>query len=111
MGGTPRRASIGSMIRRTAVISVIALACAALLCSQTPATPKASTFVLRAAHLLDVAAGSLVSPGEVLVRGNRIMEAGASVSHPAGAVTLDLGDATLMPGLIDAHVHLSLIHI
>jgi imidazolonepropionase-like amidohydrolase len=64
--------------------------------------------VLRAAHLLDVEHGALITPGEVLVRGNRIVEAGASVAHPAGAVVLDLGNATLMPGLIDAHVHLFL---
>jgi imidazolonepropionase-like amidohydrolase len=64
--------------------------------------------VLHAAHLLDVEHGSLVTPGEVLVRGNKIIEAGTSVSHPAGAQILDLGDKTLMPGLIDVHVHLFL---
>nr|WP_263352771.1 amidohydrolase family protein [Acidicapsa acidisoli] len=66
------------------------------------------TIVLHAAHLLDVEHGSLITPGEVLVRGNKVAEAGASVSHPAGAEVLDLGDTTLMPGLIDAHVHLFL---
>jgi imidazolonepropionase-like amidohydrolase len=64
--------------------------------------------VLHAAHLLDIEAGHLVSPGEVLVEGQRILEAGPSVRHPAGAQTIDLGAATLMPGLIDAHVHLFL---
>ena len=53
-------------------------------------------------------AGKFVSPGEVLVEGNKIVEAGGSVAHPAGAEVIDLGDATLMPGLIDAHVHLFL---
>jgi imidazolonepropionase-like amidohydrolase len=64
--------------------------------------------VLHAARLLDVAAGKVVSPGEVLVEGNKIAEVGAAVTHPAGAEVIDLGDATLMPGLIDAHVHLFL---
>ncbi len=64
--------------------------------------------VLHAARLLDVAAGKVVSPGEVLVEGNKIVEVGAAVTHPAGAEVIDLGDATLMPGLIDAHVHLFL---
>ena len=68
----------------------------------------ADATVLHAAHLLDVEHGALVTPGEVLVRGNLIVEAGASVAHPAGAQVLDLGDVTLMPGLIDAHVHLFL---
>ncbi len=52
--------------------------------------------------------GALVTPGEVLVRGNEIAEAGASVAHPAGARVLNLGNTTLMPGMIDAHVHLFL---
>ena len=64
--------------------------------------------MLHAAHLLDVEHGTLITPGEVLIRGNRIAQAGASVDHPAGARVLDLGDATLMPGMIDAHVHLFL---
>jgi imidazolonepropionase-like amidohydrolase len=69
---------------------------------------EAKSTVLHAAHLLDVAAGKLISPGEVLVTGNRIVEVGAHVSHPAGATLIDLGDTTLMPGLIDAHTHLFL---
>jgi imidazolonepropionase-like amidohydrolase len=77
------------------------------LAQSAPSAPE-KTVVLHAAHLLDVAAGKLVSPGEVLVRGNKIVEVGATVSHPAGAETIDLGDTTLMPGLIDAHVHLFL---
>jgi imidazolonepropionase-like amidohydrolase len=64
--------------------------------------------VLHASRMLDVSGGKIVSPGEVLVQGDRIAEAGASVSRPAGAEVIDLGDATLMPGLIDVHVHLFL---
>jgi len=67
-----------------------------------------SSTVLHAAHLLDVAAGKILSPGEVLISGDRIREAGTQVQHPDGAIVIDLGDATLMPGLIDAHVHLFL---
>jgi imidazolonepropionase-like amidohydrolase len=78
-----------------------------------PAPPVAANsvpqvIVLHAAHLLDVEHAALVSPGEVLVRGNRIAEAGSSVVHPESATVIDLGEATLMPGLIDAHVHLFL---
>jgi imidazolonepropionase-like amidohydrolase len=64
--------------------------------------------VLHAARLLNVESGRILTPGEVLVRGDRIAEAGASVTHPAGAEVIDLGDSTLLPGLIDAHVHLFL---
>jgi imidazolonepropionase-like amidohydrolase len=58
--------------------------------------------------LLDIENGQILRPGEVLVQGERIVEAGSKVTHPAGAETIDLGDSTLMPGLIDAHIHLFL---
>jgi imidazolonepropionase-like amidohydrolase len=64
--------------------------------------------VLHAGRMLDVAAGKVITPGEILVEGERIVATGAHVNRPAGAEVLDLGDATLMPGLIDAHVHLFL---
>ena len=80
--------------------------CAAICTAQTPPSPHA--IVLHAARLLDVKSGRIVKPGEVLVQGERIVEVGASVKRPAGAEVIDLGDRTLMPGLIDAHVHLFL---
>ena len=64
--------------------------------------------VLHAARLLQVDTGKLLQPGEVLVEGERIRAVGSSVEHPAGARVIDLGDTTLLPGLIDAHVHLFL---
>lgn len=73
-----------------------------------PQTPARHVIVLHAARLLDVKSGRIVKPGEVLVQGERIVEVGALVKHPAGAEVIDLGDRTLMPGLIDAHVHLFL---
>jgi imidazolonepropionase-like amidohydrolase len=75
----------------------------ALVSAQTP-----KPVVLRAARLLDVAAGKVIQPGEVLVEGERIKAVGTSVEHPQGAQVIDLGDVTLMPGMIDAHVHLFL---
>ncbi|MGB8476665.1 MAG: amidohydrolase family protein [Candidatus Acidiferrum sp.] len=74
--------------------------------STSPA-PRHSV-VLHAARLLDIETGKILSPGEVLVMDERIAEVGSSVKHPQGAEVLDLGDSTLMPGLIDAHVHLFL---
>src|SRR5580658_3356415 len=74
---------------------------------QTPSAPS-HPIVLRAARLLDVKNGRVIKPGEVLVEGERIVEVGTSVKHPAGAEVIDLGDRTLLPGLIDAHVHLFL---
>ncbi|MGA7525049.1 MAG: amidohydrolase family protein [Acidobacteriaceae bacterium] len=82
-----------------------------LLCAQDTspaAAPEPHPIVLHAARLFDVESGKIVSPGEVLVEGDRIKAAGTSVDHPAGAQVIDLGDTTLMPGLIDVHVHLFL---
>jgi imidazolonepropionase-like amidohydrolase len=70
--------------------------------------PAEHAIVLHAARLLDVESGHIIAPGEILVEGNRIREVGAEVSRPAGAEMIELGDATLLPGLIDAHVHLFL---
>jgi imidazolonepropionase-like amidohydrolase len=96
-------------------LSLLTFSAALLLTLTTNSSAPAQTVraagrntVLHAARLLDIEAGRIVSPGEVLVQGERIIEAGASVTHPAGAEVIDLGDVTLMPGLIDAHVHLFL---
>ena len=75
--------------------------------SQTTTAPGHAV-VLHAARLLDVKNGHIVKPGEVLVEGERIVEVGSGVKRPAGAEVIDLGDRTLLPGLIDAHIHLFL---
>jgi len=78
--------------------------CSQLFAQQ--ATPR--PIVLHAAHLLEIDTGRVITPGEVLVLGERITAVGVAVSHPAGAQMIDLGDTTLLPGLIDAHIHLFL---
>lgn len=69
---------------------------------------QARPVLLRAARLLDVAAGQLVRPGEILVSNRRIADVGSHLSTPSGTEIIDLGDQTLLPGLIDAHIHLFL---
>ena len=64
--------------------------------------------VLHASRLLNIESGKIITPGEILVEGERIAEVGPSVKHPEQAQVIDLGDVTLLPGLIDAHVHLFL---
>ncbi|MGO8759484.1 MAG: amidohydrolase family protein [Terracidiphilus sp.] len=70
--------------------------------------PLSAPIVLHAARLLQVDTGNILQPGEVLVEGERIQAVGTSVDRPQGAKVIDLGDTTLLPGLIDAHVHLFL---
>ena len=77
-----------------------------VLAQTTPG--QSSSIVLHAARLLDIETGKIVAPGEVLVQGERIVEVGTMVKHPAAALMVDLGDMTLLPGLIDVHVHLFL---
>jgi imidazolonepropionase-like amidohydrolase len=91
--------------------STAVLTAALVLLNAAPAAVRAQTahaLVLHAARLFEVEPGRIVTPGEVLVQGDRIQAAGTSVPRPAGAQVIDLGDVTLMPGLIDAHVHLFL---
>jgi imidazolonepropionase-like amidohydrolase len=64
--------------------------------------------VLHAARLLQVETGVILQPGEILIEGDHIRAVGTSVDRPQGAKIIDLGDVTLLPGLIDAHVHLFL---
>jgi imidazolonepropionase-like amidohydrolase len=75
-----------------------------VLIAQMPGGP----IVLHAARLLEVDTGNVMTPGEILVDGERISAVGTVVEHPQGAEVIDLGDATLLPGMIDAHVHLFL---
>lgn len=65
------------------------------------------SYVLKAARAFDGKGDAVVSPGLVVVTGGRITGVGASAAIPANAQVIDLGDATLLPGLIDAHTHLT----
>jgi imidazolonepropionase-like amidohydrolase len=99
------------MTNRSLVSASILLLFSLTVCSAAAGQSQAASahpIVLRAARLLDVKNGRMVKPGEVLVQGEHIVEAGTSVKHPAGAEVIDLGDRTLLPGLIDAHIHLFL---
>ena len=69
-------------------------------------TTEDALVVLRAARLLDVREGKLTSPGVIVVEGDLIRSVGEG-EMPQGARVVDLGDMTLLPGLIDLHTHLN----
>jgi imidazolonepropionase-like amidohydrolase len=96
-------------MKKRQFFSALTVVLVCILTSTTQSqTESAHSIVLHAARLLDIENGRMLRPGEVLVQGERIAEAGTKVAHPAGAEIIDLGDSTLLPGLIDAHVHLFL---
>ncbi len=93
------------LVRRVLALAGCVVLLAAAACR---AQQPSSAIVLHASRVLQVDTGNILQPGEILVEGHRIREAGKSVEHPTGARTIDLGDVTLMPGMIDAHIHLFL---
>ncbi len=82
-------------------ITALAFSLFAVAAFAADAPPK--VVVLRAARLIDGRGGNVVSPAVIVVRGNKIESIGGAV--PPDAQVIDLGDMTLLPGLIDAHVH------
>jgi imidazolonepropionase-like amidohydrolase len=77
----------------------------ALLLCPAPLAAQDQAIMVRAARMLDVSTGRMVSPASVTVKAGRIESVGGAA--PAGANTVDLGDVTLLPGLIDLHTHLT----
>jgi imidazolonepropionase-like amidohydrolase len=80
-----------------------------LLVAQAPSNPikGSGTVVLKAARLIDGTGAAAIQNGVVVVTDDHIVAVGpaSAVSVPAGARTVDLGNATLLPGFIDAHTH------
>ena len=70
--------------------------------------PAPAPVVLKAARVFTSTSERPLAPGMVIVEGDHITQVGQSLEVPAGARVIDLGDATLLPGFIDAHVHLSM---
>ena len=85
-----------------------ALATAAV--AQAPAPAAEKPIVLKAAHLFDGRTGRMSEPGLIVVQGRRIVAVGSDATIPEGARIIDLGDATLLPGFIDSHVHITSDH-
>jgi imidazolonepropionase-like amidohydrolase len=71
------------------------------------AEPAPETIVLKAARMFDGKSKALVPNGVVIIQGEQITDAGSNLPVPQGAQVIDLGDATLSPGFMDAHTHLT----
>jgi imidazolonepropionase-like amidohydrolase len=90
------------------IAAVLAVSVAAVAAAQTP--PAVRTTLVKAARIVDVAAGRYVADQAILIENDRIKEVGPAATvqghAPADAVVIDLGGATVLPGLIDCHAHL-----
>jgi imidazolonepropionase-like amidohydrolase len=86
------------------VIAILLLAGRAIEQNQ-PVAPTRT--VIRAARLLDVRNGRLLRDQQIVVENDRIVAVGPASALPAGARVIDLPNATVLPGLIDAHVHIT----
>src|SRR3984957_13659376 len=78
-----------------------------LLAAAAGAFAQTKPIVIKAAHMFDGVSDRVVSPGLVVVLGDKIRGVGAGAEIPPGAEVIDLGDATILPGFIDAHTHLT----
>jgi imidazolonepropionase-like amidohydrolase len=89
-------------------LSTILGCLAAAACAYQSAHADGTVTVIRAGHLIDTESGRMLAAQTIVVRGGIIDDVGPSVATPAGARVVDLGAYTVLPGLIDAHTHLTI---
>jgi imidazolonepropionase-like amidohydrolase len=109
---TPCRTTRGFTAKLAAGLAATSLLSGALFAGGSPATAAEvgaapEVVVLKAAHIFDSTGSALKDGAAIVVRGDRIASVGTGEA-PAGARIIDLGDATLLPGFIDAHTHLTM---
>jgi imidazolonepropionase-like amidohydrolase len=85
----------------SAIVTVLGLAFFA-----APLPAQSRSYALKAARVFDSSAGALIQPGLVIVADGKVRSVGGT-TIPPGAAVVDLGDATLLPGFIDSHTHLT----
>jgi len=99
------------MMRKSCSLKMLGLLCASFLAALSTfgqaQRPVSKSYVLKAARMFDGKSDALVKPGLVVVTDGKISGVGSGAAIPVGAEVIDFGDATLLPGFIDAHTHLT----
>lgn len=95
-------------IHQWTIAFLLLFLCPCLFLGQPPAAPV-KTVVIRAGRMLDVKTGKTLSSQTIIIQGDKITQVGALYDQmlPAGAIMIDLPNATVLPGLIDAHTHIT----
>jgi imidazolonepropionase-like amidohydrolase len=98
----PKILAVASLAVMSAVAATPALA-------QLPhvIAPPDQVVAVKAGHLFDAKSGAMLSNQVVLIKGDRITDVGANLAIPAGAKVIDLSGVTVLPGMIDTHVHVN----
>jgi imidazolonepropionase-like amidohydrolase len=89
-------------------MKIMRCAVVAFFCVATSALAADELIALKAARMFDGKSNALVRNGVVVVQGDKILDVGSNLPIPSAAYVIDLGDATLCPGFMDAHTHLTL---
>ena len=97
---------MSSLRLAAATAAVVSLLAVSATSAQEAAAAPSETIVLQAAHVFDSTGTALKDGATIVVRGDRIVSVGTTPA-PGGAHVIDLGDATLLPGFIDAHTHVT----
>jgi imidazolonepropionase-like amidohydrolase len=92
---------------RASVVAAVAVAAFVLTGAPASGQPQPAVTIIRAGRLIDGLGGTPLVPAMVRVEGERIVAVGRTLPVPSGARVVDLGGATLLPGLIDLHTHLT----
>src|SRR5882762_4716547 len=93
--------------RRYLYVFTVSLFCVGV-CWAQPASPAPKTVVIRAGRLLDVKMGKTLTNQIIVIQGDKIASVGSGAQVPDGAQVVDLSNATVLPGLIDAHTHITM---